>query len=122
MSDMIKKRVLAFLVDYFCLCILGTLVFMIIFYDRELDKTFVIGFSVWCIIGTLLKDVFGQSLGKRIGKIKITTQDGNKPPIYKLLLRNITVCIWPLELIAAMISESDTRISDKLLGLRVVKA
>lgn len=119
---MIKKRILAFLIDYYCITFISMILINIIFifFNREPDDGLVIRvFSLFVVCGLLLKDGFGQSLGKRLGKFRIVTADGQKPPIYKLILRNITTFIWPIELIAIAISESNTRFSDKLLGLRV---
>lgn len=122
MSDIFKKRILAFLFDFYCLGMAGVVIGCIIISKIELDVTFIGLFvSVWFILVLLLKDVFGQSLGKRIGKIKVITADGGKPPVYKLILRNVTSFIWPIELIAMLVSDSKTRLSDKLLGLRVEK-
>jgi len=56
----------------------------------------------------MLKDIFGgASIGKRIMKIKVFDSQNKVPEFYKLVVRNITIIIWPIELIMALSHDID---------------
>lgn len=117
----VSNRVGAFFIDYVLILIIGVTAGTV---AADLNGNVEIMGTVISVVGLvciLFKDIFGQSIGKRIFKIKIVTDEGQKPVIYKLILRNLTTFIWPIELLAITISESCTRLSDKILGLKVVK-
>jgi len=66
----------------------------------------------------LLKDIV-RSPGKRIMKLKLTS-GRDVVPVWKRVLRNLTVVIWPVEAIAILVS--GRRVTDRLLGLDVTDA
>ena len=68
---------------------MGTILFL---FNRDMKLgTIGVFLSVWYIVGVLLKDCFGQSIGKRIVNIEVVPADGRgKIPKYKLILRNLT--------------------------------
>lgn len=69
-----------------------------------------------------LKDIFGVSIGKKIMKLRIISikNDTGSVKIISRVLRNLTFPVWPLELI--FIATTGTRLSDRILGLRVANA
>ena len=74
--------------------------------------------AVIYLIPMLLKDI-ARSPGKRIMKLKLTDGRG-RVPVWKRMLRNLTVVIWPVEAIAILVS--CRRLTDRILGLNVVDA
>ena len=122
-TNITRQRVLAFIIDWFIVFFTGTMVGTILFlFNRDMKPdTIGIFLSVWYMAGVLLKDCFGQSIGKRTVNIEIVPADGRgKIPKYKLILRNLTSFIWPVELAVAALSDDHTRFSDQWLGLKVV--
>lgn len=122
MNNSINGRILAFIIDYFCIILFGGLLFIpfadIVYVNY---KIFILIFTLYYTFGIMLKDLFGQSLGKKIAGIKIVSDNGQKAPKYKLILRNITCFMWPIEFAVVALSEDHTRLTDKALGLKVVK-
>ena len=66
------------------------------------------------------KDVFqGQSIAKRVLKQRIVQNDsGETSSPLRCLIRNLTILIWPIEVIVVMISPT-RRIGDFMAGTRV---
>jgi uncharacterized RDD family membrane protein YckC len=117
-----QKRLLAILIDH----IVGSLIFGIIFFSINLDsfinptesnsmkpfETFntILGFGM---IYYLLKDIFkGRSIGKRLFGLRVIDKNNNNnvPGIIRLMLRNLTILIWPIELL--MLITTKRRIGD----------
>lgn len=62
------------------------------------------------------KDVInGQSIGKRIMKIKVVDLNGNKASLFNLIIRNITIFIWPVEALLVLLNKE--RLGDRLIYL-----
>ena len=68
----------------------------------------------------LIKDISGRSIGKRLLKLHLVSQDKKFVPICNRILRNLTCCIWPIEALVALISEDGTRLGDKVFKTKVV--
>ncbi|MBQ9994284.1 MAG: RDD family protein [Clostridia bacterium] len=69
-----------------------------------------------------LRDIRGTSIGKKLMHLKLVSLDDTEseiPPLRRVL-RNTTAIIWPIELISVVLTGS--RISDRLLGLKIVKS
>lgn len=125
MKASIIDRMLAYLIDFILLDIAATFIilpFVMLIDDVELKTKIipVIGFGVFAAL-ILLKDVFGRSAGKRIKNLQILSDSGENVPKWKLILRNITFFIMPIELIAVALSDENKRLMDMLLGLKVIK-
>ncbi|MBQ9994242.1 MAG: RDD family protein [Clostridia bacterium] len=69
-----------------------------------------------------LRDIRGTSIGKRLMHLKLVSSDDSESEISprRRVLRNTTAIIWPIELISVVMTGS--RISDRLLGLKIVKS
>ena len=68
------------------------------------------------------KDIFGRSLGKVIFGLCIVEKGTNQKASFgKRFFRNFPLMIFPIEGIALLMSETNTRIADKLLEIEVVK-
>lgn len=68
------------------------------------------------------KDIFGRSLGKVIFGLYIVEKDTDEiAALPKRLFRNFSLMLFPLEGIALLISETNTRVADKLFEIEVVE-
>lgn len=126
-------RIAAFLIDHFIFCIVLLPVYFllaghILFDDstmsteqfsmlkRKLYLTIGLGVIIY-----LLKDIVnGRSIGKRLTNISV--RDGANgvqvPPAWRLLLRNLTIFIWPVEIIILLLTGK--RIGDFIFKTQVV--
>ncbi len=67
------------------------------------------------------KDAFGRSLGKVIFGLYVVDAGTDHPADpAKRFFRNFSLMLLPLEAVAVLISESNTRIADKLFEIEVV--
>jgi uncharacterized RDD family membrane protein YckC len=70
----------------------------------------------------LFKDIFkGKSIGKRILRLAVrdSFNDQVVPTNFKLLLRNVTIIIWPIE--AILVLFTNKRIGDFISKTQVIK-
>ena len=69
----------------------------------------------------LCKDVIGKrSIGKKVNKIKILSNDGKEPTYKQLLIRNIFMFFAPVEIIIVLFFDKD-RIGDRLAKTKIVE-
>ncbi len=67
------------------------------------------------------KDIFGRSIGKAIFGLYIVERDTDRrAPFNKRFFRNFSLMLFPIEGAALLISETNTRIADKLFEIEVV--
>lgn len=76
-------------------------------------------FAAILLLIFMIKDIV-RSPGKRIMKLKLIAADGSNPHFWKRALRNVTMLVGYIEVIAILIS--GRRITDWILGLNVVDA
>lgn len=62
-----------------------------------------------------------RSLGKKIVKLEIITKELKKPNSKILILKNITLLLWPIEIIVMFLSRKGKRIGDYLFKTSVVE-
>ena len=60
----------------------------------------------------------GQSIGKRIAGIKVVDNSEKNAAWWQLILRNISVIIWPLEAVLLLVDKK--RIGDRPANTKVV--
>lgn len=89
----------AFLIDHFELLIIGFMLFLIIVRDIP----------------------FGRSIGKRLLKMEIVRVDeSRKPNIFMLFLRNVTIFIYPIEIIFYLfVFKGEKKIGDLISKTRI---
>ena len=76
--------------------------------------------AVMIILLFIAKDAInGQSIGKKLMKIKVVDAHGKTPNIFKLIIRNITICIWPIEAILVLLNKK--KLGDRLAGTNIVE-
>ena len=73
------------------------------------------------LVSFSMKDLIfkNQSIGKKIMKLEIVNKENEKPNKLILICRNLTVFIWPLEIILLLIFNK--RIGDILFNTQVVE-
>lgn len=127
-----KQRITAILIDH----IIGTLIVGVIFISinwdtmiNPIDSNFSRPFETFNLVMTLgiiyylLKDIYrGRSIGKRFVGIAIRDieNSNNIPGIIRLIIRNLTVLIWPFELIIMLLT--NRRIGDRIAKTIVIKS
>ena len=117
-----EKRVVAFLIDSAIVCVVA----FVLSWIANLTKNGAPAVSgvlsavvilLDCVY--LFKDIVGgQSIGKRVKNIKVVLKTGEDADVLRLIARNITFVIWPIEAILVIMGRE--RIGDKLAKTKVV--
>lgn len=125
-----KRRIAAFLIDHFIVSFLAiSIIFLIIgpdFIDKNdfgLMKSSMIIVGIPFFIVYFCKDLMnGISLGRWI--IGIMVRDENKsneiPSKTRLIIRNLFLLIWPIELLVLAINDDKKRLGDKVVKTTVL--
>ena len=110
-----NKRLLAFILDFMIFMFAFMLISTFVIYDdyilanKQFNNKYYIAYSICLIIVMLLfigKDMLkGQSIGKRVMKIKVVTIKDESPRIWQCILRNLTFCIWPIEALLLLLDK-----------------
>jgi len=113
-----KKRLLAMIIDFAIIMLISQVFIFMSFIEQNylMKITFSIMFSLF-----LCRDnLNGQSLGKRLMKIQVidndTLQTTTSP---KYILRNLFLCIWPIELLFVFIN-GERRIGDYVANTKII--
>lgn len=108
------KRLISIFIDYMiCLYISSPILFLdIIKFEYEV----IIILILFSIKDLIFKN---QSIGKKIMKLEIVNKENEKPNKLILICRNLTLYIWPLEIILLLIFNK--RIGDILFNTQVVE-
>lgn len=115
---MIKKRLLAFLIDFTCLgCLLILVDIICIWYDVPIAN---IIFTSFLLALFFCRDSFtGKSLGRTIiGIIVVDSRTLLQATPTKTILRNLFLILWPVEFIAIMIHKQ--RLGDVISNTTVI--
>ena len=122
----LRLRFISFLIDFVLpTLIVNTLFTLIVKYifsaPFQGDLVGLIG-GYSMIISLLLKDLSGNSLGKRITGFKIISLLDNAPPrTSQLFLRNLLVFLTPFEAVMVIFRPDHRRIGDLLAHTMVVR-
>ncbi len=116
-----KLRLVALAIDVALIIIAWFLVMFIIIYLFQFDDTYYNNIGISLLISLFLcKDDFnGQSIGKRICKLKIVSLKGQDLSNIKLIGRNCFVFFAPIELILMLYY--DRRLGDKIMEAQVIQ-
>ncbi len=72
------------------------------------------------IVLVLIKDIPILGIGKRIFSLEIYTEGTDDvATVGQRILRNITLPIWPIEVLVLLFSKSGKRLSDKLFKTEI---
>ena len=128
---MLQKRIAAYIIDsviivapIFVFSLLYSIFYEQIFYSfAESKKQFFyilyLISLIFCLVGPLFKDVFGKrSVGKKVAKLKIVSENDSTPGIIQLIARNITFYIWPIEALLLLLDKK--RLGDVIAKTKVV--
>lgn len=130
----VGPRILAYIIDF----LLFVLIFIAVAIGNgvihNMNNSFALGLSiiivvVFYIFYDLLCEIFmnGQSIGKKIMKIKVISLDGGRPSVGQYILRWLFRIIdfgltWGgCGLITAAVSEKNQRIGDMVAGTTVIR-
>ena len=118
-----EKRVIAFLIDCAIVCAIAFALAWVAAATRDsvpVVSGILSGIVILLDCVYLFKDVVGgQSIGKRMKKIKVVLKSGEDADVLRLIARNITFVIWPIEAILVVMGRE--RIGDKLAKTMVVE-
>ena len=125
------KRLVAFYIDYMVLCFfIMFLVFVLLGisfdnpeYSIQREKAKIVVFM--CFLIFPFKDVLqGMSLGRMLLGIAVRDKDHpqNIPSTWRMVLRNLFLLIWPIEMIVLLVSKKRMRVGDKIARTVVVNA
>ena len=78
--------------------------------------------TIVSILLLLLLDIKILSPGKRLIGLTVANVGGDtRVPLWKQIVRSLTLLIWPIEALVVVFSSSHRRISDRILGLEVIE-
>ena len=129
----IERRIVAFMIDYFVVtALLVSIVFLALGTNFIDEAEYIFDINVTTIIWVVIVPTFiiysskdsikGISVGKWVMGIMVRdTKNPNEVPSFvKLLIRNLYMIIWPVELIALASSKEKKRLGDKTAKTIVV--
>jgi len=120
MRKLIKKRLKAFLIDTIILEV-GVVILIILMIN--INKSFLYIYSLTAIIIYSLffcKDLInGQSIGKRVLKLQITTENGEAESLRNIIVRNMIALLQPIDILY-MINNKGKRLGDIICKTKVV--
>lgn len=94
------KRISSIVIDFFIISFVGLIIFLVMDYILNINnKYYDILQFIWMTFLFCIKDLpfKNASIGKRIMKLEIKSKDNESPNTLTLVLRNITIIIWPLK-------------------------
>ncbi len=116
MKNFNVKRIISFWID---LIIIGFIACITTFFIMNINHSFNIYSIIFIILGCFLiflfKDIIGgASIGKRLFNLYIGNQDEPIQSVkkYKLILRNCTYILWPIE--GILLLTTGKRIGDRI--------
>ena len=116
---MLEKRIISFLIDFAIVCVIFLLPFIVL--NAEGTLPFRFEYTLLPYVAVFCKDIFGSSIGKKLMRLKVTfdnTPSNQMIKILKLIVRNIPLLLWPIEVIVAY-TGNNKRLGDKLAGTTV---
>lgn len=112
------KRLIAFFIDY--IIILLSIFMPLMAFNFELVFDYLLLIVVIVLILVSIKDLIfrNASIGKRLLHLKIVTEKNEIPKLYQLIIRNITLFIWPIDIIVLAITKK--RIGEIITKTKVI--
>jgi len=116
------KRTMAIFIDFVFASFITSVIFWPIDYLFQIENRGLFDFIQNSFFAILLlsKDVLfkGKSVGKIVCKLELVNLENENPKFLNKLLRNLTICIYPIEIIMLLF---DRRIGDMIFQTRVVE-
>ena len=121
----LQLRLIAFMIDFALPTLIVNTVFSLIVHDimgLPVTNTEVMIWGYSLFISVMLKDLGGNSLGKRITGFKVISVIGDeKPKITQLLVRNLFVFFIPFDAMMVLLRSDHRRIGDLLAKTTVIR-
>ena len=121
----LQLRLIAFMIDFALPTLIVSTVFSLIVHDimgLPVTNTEVMIWGYSLFISVMLKDLGGNSLGKRITGFKVISVIGDeKPKITQLLVRNLFVFFIPFDAMMVLLRSDHKRIGDLLAKTTVIR-
>ena len=121
----LQLRLIAFMIDFALPTLIVSTVFSLIVHDimgLPVTNTEVMIWGYSLFISVMLKDLGGNSLGKRITGFKVISVIGDeKPKITQLLVRNLFVFFIPFDAMMVLLRIDHRRIGDLLAKTTVIR-
>jgi uncharacterized RDD family membrane protein YckC len=117
-----QHRLKSMTIDFCIICITGVPLIILIFI-LKLENSPLYQISAISLLFSifLCKDLIGGgSLGNRIAKLKVVSSNKSFVTPLKLILRNIFVFIWPVEILMCFINP-EKKFGDIVFGTKVVQ-
>jgi uncharacterized RDD family membrane protein YckC len=123
MRTLIKKRFRAFLIDIAILGALGIFILVVLMIITNKNFLYISSIAAAIIYSLFFcKDVIdGQSIGKRIFKLQIITEDGKAASLRNIIVRNVIVLLQPIDALY-MINNRGRRLGDIICKTKVINA
>lgn len=119
-SNKLWRRMIAFFIDIMAASVPMGIIMTVVVSLWEMNAAVAVLCAAVYTAAWLCKDLLKPSIGKRIMKMDIVSRDKSKPNAKKLIVRNLTLGLWFVELIIVSCSKDEERLTDKLLGLEVI--
>ena len=111
-------RLVAAYIDNFFVAMLSIPV-MYLFYQHRSILTLILLISVYMFL-LIIKDIPILHIGKRVFKYDVfDSRTGTVATVKQRILRNMTLLIWPVEVIVLLLSSDGRRLSDRLFKTEV---
>ena len=121
----LQLRLIAFMIDFALPTLIVSTVFSLIVHDimgLPFTNTEVMIWGYSLFISVMLKDLSGNSLGKRITGFKVISVIGDeKPKITQLLVRNLFVFFIPFDAMMILLRSDHRKIGDLLAKTTVIR-
>ena len=121
----LQLRLIAFMIDFALPTLIVSTVFSLIVHDimgLPVTNTEVMIWGYSLFISVMLKDLGGNSLGKRITGFKVISVIGDeKPKITQLLVRNLFVFFIPFDAMMILLRSDHRKIGDLLAKTTVIR-
>lgn len=118
MKEFAKIRIKTLFIDILIIGILWFILFAFFTYALSGCTNYNIGSVLFLGLFLCKDNLSGQSLGKRICKLKVIDDKGQNASIIKLIGRNLFLFVAPVELVLLMYY--DIRLGDKMFGTQVI--
>ena len=88
-----------------------------IFSGEATKNIFLVLMVVIALFGMICKDALGISVGKLVFKYEVYSQKTDKrATALQKIVRNITLVVWPVEVIVLLLSKRERRLGDMIAG------
>jgi uncharacterized RDD family membrane protein YckC len=114
--DFYKKRKTAFVIDYIIMGFLLTIISVVV--PKNILKDYPI-MEICLVVLVITRDIWGASIGKMAEGLTIMTTNGKKPTISQLVIRNIPMIIFVVEILR--LNQGKQRLGDVWARTEVVK-